>query len=170
MREKILIPIFTFLFIIYSCCSIAIASSNKPNPCHSTPPTIKCFKVFFSKIYHENYDLFWDTFYTYKKEAKSCDDQTKTASFLDIAPYIKGNAEVSQAFHEFSDNLLLSNSECYLDSALLLNETSLDWLVRFYMSYSFTGEGKRIYENIKKFRNNEKYKRILELYGEYYRK
>jgi len=119
----------------------------------------------FSELYQKNYDKFFDTYYVYEKQASDCISPQKTADFLDLARYIKGNAEVAEVFGEFSDRLIMSNPTCYLESAILLNEEALSALVRFYLSTPLTYEGQKgVPQTLEKYKDNPKYHRVMELY------
>jgi len=143
----------------------AADTQSKNNSCPENPPSLECFELHFNQICHSNYDLFWDTYYTYAKQAKPCNELKLTAAFLDISMYIKGNAEVSEGFHEFAEELLLSNTVCFLDAALLPSKDSLDWLIRFYVSNSLFYKDEQIQNALNEYKEEKKYQRIINLYN-----
>ena len=151
--------------VILSSSSFAEESTSRTMPLQSSPWPLEYLKENFSKLYQADYHVFFDTYYLYEKQAFNCTSSKKTSNFLDLARYIKGNAEVAEAFGEFSDRLLMSKPTCYLESASLLNDEALLALVRFYLWSPLTEEGQKgVPETLAKYRNNPKYQRVMRAY------
>jgi hypothetical protein len=161
MNNTRIVIFISFLFLTIIAHPLG-ADDKKPNRCKKIPPGITCFKTNFSAIYYENYELFWDTFYIYLKEAKKCNNPQKTADFLSLASAIGGNAEVDEGFAEFSDKMILATPKCYFDAALLLDDASLNRLRYHYWQTSFIGEIEKLKIVIDKYSKNEKYKKLFQ--------
>ena len=87
----------------------------------------------FDGLYAADYDRFWSLFDDAYSAAAQCTDQKAVVRFLAIARWIRGNAEVAEAFSGHSQAILLRDPDCYLSAAETLPEAHLDPLARFYI-------------------------------------
>jgi hypothetical protein len=153
------------VLLILSNSGFAQESASGTMPSQNSPWPLEYLKENFSELCQRDYHRFFDTYYLYEKQAYDCTSSKKTADFLDLARYIKGNAEVGEAFGEFSDRLLIAKPTCYLESASLLNNEALSALVRFYLWSPLTYEGQKgVPETLAKHRNNPEYQRVMKAY------
>lgn len=130
------------------------------------PVTLSCLKKNFSTFYRKDYKHFFSTFNRFEAEAMSCKSNVKTADFLDIVSYIKGNAEVAEAFGESSEKLLVRNPKCFLDAASTLDDSSLKILVQLYLKGPIIEDYQAIDKKMREQKKNQKYHRIM---SEYFR-
>ncbi len=142
-------------------------STSGTMPSQNSLWPLEYLKENFSELYQGDYNRFFDAYYLYEKQAFNCTSSKKTSDFLDLARYIKGNAEVAEAFGEFSDRLLMAKPTCYLESASHLNEEALLALVRSYLWSPLTYDGQKgVPETLAKYRNNPKFQRVMKAYYE----
>ena len=156
--------IFSFLILIFIKYSHAEKKPSANIICPGDPPSIQCFKNNFDELAMQNHKRFWDIYHYYSKQAEQCKDEKITSSFLDVAYYIKGNSEATEAFADFSEKLFLTSPKCYLNSALLLDDNSLSWLVFFYLTQPVYHDSKQIDKIMDQYKNDNKYIRITQRY------
>ena len=75
------------------------------------------------------------------EEALSCESVESTAALLELALQIGGNAELSEAFGQFIDTIVMTKTECFLNATLLMERDALRPLIRFYVPAPITEEG-----------------------------
>lgn len=128
---------------------------------------IDYFKSNFDSLYLNNYDGFWTSYYYYQNKNDNCKDIQAMVVFLDFVKYIKGNAEVSESFHEYVEKYIMKDTECIFNAALELNKESLDILIKFYLSNSLIGDEEGLKKQIQKYLRKDKYKEIKIIYEKY---
>jgi len=92
--------------------------------CTRCDPSTKDFFKNFDELYMNNYTKFFKKFYKLEKNALlSADDM---ACFLEIAKEIKGNAEVSETFHEIVETKILKkHTKLFVQSLCSVGADSL---------------------------------------------
>lgn len=148
--------------------SLAVAStSSSANPpdglCSGKDFTLGCLKENFRELYKTNYNRFWDILYLAEKKARKCDSTRNTASFLEMARVIGGNAEVGEYFSEVIERLCTTKARCLLDALTLVDEKSKIEIVAILRNPTFL-EKDPIERVFLRNRENKKYKEIMQLY------
>jgi hypothetical protein len=142
------------------------AEEGRAVVCPGDPPGIACFKSNLDAIYAEGGERFWRAFEAYRARAAACDDPKATAEFLDLAYFVRQNAEASQAFGQASQQLLLADSGCFLGAAIRLRSASLRPLVRRYLREPPPDDPSAIRTALERHRAEPDYARAVELYFE----
>lgn len=128
------------------------------------PVVLSCLKKNFASFYRKDSDRFFDAFHKFEKEASSCKSSKVTTEFLDFAAYIKGNAEVGEAFAETVEILIVRSPKCFLDASASLTDSSQKILVRQYLKEPTFEESQAIEKVMKKEKANPKYQRVMNYY------
>jgi hypothetical protein len=93
------------------------------HPC-AKEQTIECLHDNFERLYLENYSLFWKMVYHAASSAKKCTSVRDTASFLNLAPLGRGNAEYSESFNRTIEELCIQKPDCFLNGLLRTDEAA----------------------------------------------
>lgn len=125
--------------------------------------TFSCLKEKFTELYSKDYAQFWNILHNAAKKFQSHDKLSHVATFMELAPTIQGNAEVSEFFGEICEKFFVVNTEICLDALITLDKKSkhsfIDRLRQpIYLSKT------EIYKAFLKYKDVEKYKEIIEHY------
>jgi hypothetical protein len=101
--------------------------------CRSNEPAAHCLGEHFAWLYEHDAQGFWSLFEAAQTKASACSSGGNVSAFLSLASSVRGNAEVSEAFAEQVEKLLVSNPRCFLDAAERLPNAVLEDLVQFYL-------------------------------------
>ncbi|MFK7825046.1 MAG: hypothetical protein AB8G05_12900 [Oligoflexales bacterium] len=114
----------------------------------------------FTTFYRDDYSGFGEIFNTQAKKATSCESISEVARFFEVAPQIRGNAEMHEWFSEVIENLMIYNPACFLDAALKTSEAARHKIIVFISEPTFKN-----YEDFRKalspYKDNEKYREII---------
>lgn len=158
MRSSILFIVLLFF------CNYSVFASDK-NLCVGENATFSCLKEKFTELYSKDYAQFWNILHNAAKKFQSHDKLSHVATFMELAPTIQGNAEVSEFFGEICEKFFVVNTEICLDALITLDKKSkhsfIDRLRQpIYLSKT------EIYKAFLKYKDVEKYKDIIEHYFE----
>ena len=158
IRNKVIYPLlFTMLLFV-------VLSSNcyGDGLCTGKDETLVCLKKNSSELYSANHELFWKILNNAAKKTKACKNKKDTADFLSIVQ-IARDGEVAEFFGENIENLCVSNTKCFLEALMLLEPFDQDKII-FELHHPIFKEPSEITEALSKFKTNNKYKRVIDLY------
>lgn len=89
------------------------------------------------KVFYKNHKCFFKIFNKSKEFFSVCKNGQEVKKFLSLCSVIKGNAEVTEAYHEAIENLLISQSNCFLNAAENLNKLDQNSLLDIIQSPLF---------------------------------
>ena len=130
--------------------------------CTGRDETLACLKKHSLELYSANHDLFWKILNNAAKKANACNNKKDTADFLSIVQ-ISRDGEVAEFFGENIENLCISNTKCFLEALMLLEPSDQDKII-FELHHPIFKEPSEITEALSKFKTNNKYKRVIDLY------
>lgn len=150
------------IMIILFTCNYSIFASDK-SLCAGKNATLSCLKEKFTDLYSKQYEQFWEILHDAAKKFQNHDKLSDVTAFMELAPIIEGNAEVTEYFSEISEKFCISNPEICLNALISLDEKSrrsfIDKLRQpIYLSKT------EISKAFLKYRDVEKYKEIIEHY------
>ena len=148
--------------IIFSCLLSSSICFGSPL-CTGKEATLTCLKSNFDELYHTNYHGFFDILYKAEKHAINCKDTSETVAFLELVNYGKQNAEYTEYLREAIENLIQKNPECYFNAVLILDRDTKLYLID-QVRYPLFTEKKEIEHIFTKYKKNERYKEIMDIY------
>lgn len=150
----------TFILVLLSPASNLSASGGL---CVGTQATLRCLKDNFRALYMADYQRFFGILRTAEKDAAKCDSVARTVDFLEVAPFIKGNAEVGEYFSEVIEKLCTTEPRCFLDALSRVNDESRMNIVRGLRTPTFL-EDSVIRQVFLRHKEDPRYKAIMDLY------
>jgi hypothetical protein len=150
---------FLAVFLTYSSGN---AAEKCPNVCLNEA-SLECLEINFDKLYHDNYELFWDILHSAAKKAKACDSVEGTAAFLRLAILKQSNAEFTEFFNQTIEQLCLEESKCLLDGLLMVTQYTKVKLLDKLRTPLFMDSSK-IDQVFLKARTDNEYKEISDIY------
>jgi hypothetical protein len=130
--------------------------------CTGRDATLDCLKKHSFELYSENYELFWKILNDAARKANTCKSKQDTAAFLNLVQ-ITRDGELAEFFSENLENLCVSNTKCFFDALLLLEPFDQDRLI-YELHNPFSKKTSEITEAFNKYKDNGKYKRVIDLY------
>jgi hypothetical protein len=144
--------------------STIVGQAKAAPPVCPDPVKLACLKKNFASFYRKEYDRFFDAFHRFENDALSCKSSKETAEFLDLAAYIKGNAEVGEAFAETVEKMIVRTPKCFLDASASLPDSFQKFLVQQYLKEPTFEDSKVIEKIMKKEKTNPKYRSLMNYY------
>jgi hypothetical protein len=132
--------------------------------CEDDATAFTCFKENHRALLASDNDRYVQVYEMAEKRALSCTKRSETADFLDLAPYIGGSAHLGEVFSQSVEGLLISNPICFLDSALLLSDRSLSFLIGDILLTPTFHDSTAIQKALEPYRSIAKYGRIMKAY------
>jgi hypothetical protein len=157
-KSKLIYPL---LFLI----SLLVAFSSNcygGGLCTGKDETLVCLKKNSSELYSANHELFWKILHSAAERANACKNKKDTADFLSIVEMTR-DGEVAEFFSENIENLCVSNTKCFLEGLMLLEPFDQDRIIYELCNPVFKKPAE-ITEALGKFKTNNKYKRVIDLY------
>jgi hypothetical protein len=133
--------------------------------CSGANATLECLSDNFETLYSKNYSLFWDILHMSAKKAQQCKSISDVFRFLELVRLQTNNAEFNEFFNETIENMCVKNSKCFFDGSIRLNTQDQIQMVKRLKSSVFVDQTE-ITNIFKRNKNNEKYKKFVELYFE----
>ena len=131
--------------------------------CLGENATLECLKKNFQSLYATNYPQFWKILHSEFDEAQKCKPIKRTAEFVELVGLQSANAEFNEFRSESIEVLSVSNVECLLDAALLVENSKRTMLIDLLRHPLFLEEEK-IRSSFELMRTKKKYREIVELY------
>ena len=156
-------PLILTMILLFAC-NYSVFAGDK-SLCVGENATLSCLKEKFTDLYSKQYEQFWNILHDAAKRFQNHDKLSHVAAFMELAPIIEGNAEVTEYFSEISEKFYISNPEICLNALISLDEKSR----RSFMDklrqpiYLYKTE---ISKAFLKYRDVEKYKDIIDHYFE----
>ncbi len=132
--------------------------------CPGSPPAIRCLRTHFDALYEADYEKLWDGYRVYEERAMKCVRPQAMADFLSLADAILINAEVSEGFAEDVEKAVLEKTKCFLEGAILLDESSLRALIKHFVSAPIYHNPEEMRPPLERYRRTSKYSRFMLLY------
>jgi hypothetical protein len=132
--------------------------------CGGQPPAIQCLRTHFDALYEADFEKLWDAYETYKKRALKCRRPQAMADFLSLANSILINAEVSEGFAEDVEKAIIGKTKCFLEGAILLDDSSLRALIKYFVATPIYHEPDELTRPLEKYRQIGRYNRFMRLY------
>lgn len=155
-KKYLFIPLI-FLFII------ALPQFAYGNGlCAGENATLQCLKKNSTKLYQENFDLFWTIMNDTSNRAQQCKEQKDVVAFLSLIE-IPRDGEVAEYYYENLENLCVNNTKCFLDALMKLSSFDQDRVIYLLVNPLFKNTTE-ISAALNKYRDEDKYKRVVELY------
>ena len=158
MKSMILIMIILFV------CNYSIFASDK-SLCVGEKATLSCLKEKFTELYSKDYAQFWEILHDAAKKFRNHDKLSDVTAFIELAPIIEENAEVTEYFSEVSEMFCISNPEICLNALIILDEISRRSFIERLRHPIYLSETE-INKAFLKYKDVEKYKDIIEHYFE----
>lgn len=152
-----------FIMLVVVGAPPALAASPKKQVCPE-PVSLSCLKNNFSAFYQKDYEGFFSAFRKFENKAATCKDIKSTADFLSLVTAIDVNAEVSEAYAETTEKILIKNPACFLDAATRLEDRSLKVLIMNYIKTPTFEDETKIKKTMQKYKNDAKYVKVMGLY------
>ena len=132
--------------------------------CKGKNATLRCLKQNVTELYMREYAQFGRILRAAEEKALRCDSVPNTAVFLNLAPYIKGNAEVGEYFSEVVEKKFLpSKSRCLLEALIRTNEETQKLVIDDLRTPTFADESE-VRNALSKFRHTNRYQKLLKPY------
>ena len=130
--------------------------------CTGREATLDCLKKHSFELYSENYELFWKILNDAARKANTCKSKQDTAAFLNLIQ-ITRDGEVAEYFSENLENLCVSNVKCFWEALVLLEPFDQDRII-YELQNPYFRKTSEITEAFSNYKDNGKYKRIIDLY------
>jgi hypothetical protein len=162
-RNKVIYPLLfsTSLFVVFS------SNCYGDGLCAGKDEMLVCLKKHSLELYSANHELFGKILNNAAKKANACGNKEDTADFLGIVQ-ITRDGELAEFFNENIENLCVSNTKCFLEALMLLEPFNQDRIIYGLYNPTFR-EPSEITEAFSKFKENSKYKRVIDLYMQRFR-
>lgn len=131
--------------------------------CVGKQATLRCLKDNFDALYMADYSRFFGILRTAQTDATKCDSTARTVDFLEVAPFIKGNAEAGQYFAGVIERLCTTKPKCFLDALSRADDESRMDIIRELHTPTFLEES-AIREVFLRHKGDPRYKAIMDLY------
>lgn len=154
---------YLLLLISLLFCAFIPVNSSADDLCSETNATLDCLSKNFEKLYVSNYQRFWDILHNSLKKAQQCGSNSEVISFLELAHLKSNNAEFNEFFNETIENMCVKNTECFFNALVGMKEEDQNEIVGRIKNPMFF-EQDSITETFLKYKNNAKYKKIVEKY------
>ena len=163
MRRYFICRWLRFLFVALVVAWIFPKTVTASGVCAGRGHTLQCLKRNFDRLYASDYAGFSDIIRTAAQKARSCQSSPNTASFLDLARFIHGNAEVQEYFGEVVERLCIDQPDCFFDALIRVDARSRQQIVEELRNPMFV-EQSAINNAFQAYKNRPKYRRIMQLY------
>lgn len=161
-RESgVLLAVTAFVVALLLVIPAAMAESSPL--CAGRHETLRCLKDNFDPLYQTDYARFFRIFHTAEQKAIRCNSLPHTTEYLELAPFMKGNAEVREGFSETVENLSVNAPRCFLNSLIRTNRESQAEIIKGLRTPLFVDEAV-IRTVFLWYRGETRYKTILQLY------
>jgi soluble lytic murein transglycosylase-like protein len=134
--------------------------------CTAKDATLDCLKNNSYELSIKNIDLFWQILDQAASKANKCNDKRATADFLNLIQVSRDGA-FAEYYNEHIENLSVSNTRCFLEGLMLLKPFDQDRVIYELYIPTFK-EPSEIKSALSKYKNNKKYKRVVDLYMQKY--
>lgn len=146
----------SFLFVVFS------TNCYGAGLCTGRDATLDCLKKHSFELYSENDELFWKILNDAAGKANTCKNKKDTAAFLNLVQITRDGA-LAEYFSENLENLCVSNAKCFFEALILLKPFDQDRIIYELYNPTFR-EPSEITEAFSKYKDNGKYKRVIDLY------
>lgn len=159
---KLLKYFLLFTLLLTNLNVFAEENQNKPAlVCTGKDATLECAKKNMDTLYDQDYKLHSDILNAAYKKAVSCQKLADTAAYFETYTLQGLPVETSEAIHEEMENLALTKPKCFLDAVLLLNQDKQKAIIDT-ISSPFLDDGENTDKSLAPYRNNPRYKVLLE--------
>ena len=163
MRRRSICPWLRFFCVALVVVWIPPAPVIAGGLCAGRDHTLQCLKRNFDGLYTSDYAGFSEIIRTAAQKARSCQSPPNTASFLDLARFIHGNAEMQEYFGEVVERLCIDRPDCFFDALIRVDPRSRQQIVEALKNPMFM-EQSAIDAVFQAHKAGAKYRSIMQLY------
>lgn len=131
--------------------------------CAGKDSTLRCLKDNFSELYMADNARFFEILRAAEGKARRCNSLPNTVEYLEIARFVRGNAEVREYFSEVVERFCTTKPRCFLKALSQVDHESQGLIIDGLRTPMFLEEN-AIREVFLRHKRDSGYKSIMDLY------